>query len=226
MEAITHVKNISKKKPTVKRLLAHINSLVATNWDESVVEETLCILLTKGIINENYKILTTNDTNTLPSDDKLLETPLVSRTDDTRPDSDLLLFQESQFSVSNSTAPTIHGSVTSGTPTSHSKENSIHNKHYLKDERIEQLNAELQALKSFIREELYLMKKMTEDLQGQKATPNHSVAAEFLKEELIYLRNENLTKTQIIKTITENQYLPSTLSTQSSSNTKEQSTLV
>ena len=67
------------------------------------------------------------------------------------------------------------------------------------------------------------MKKMIEGLQGQKATPNHSVVAESLKEELIYLRNENLTKTQIIKTITENQHLPSTLSTQSSSNTKEQS---
>ena len=67
------------------------------------------------------------------------------------------------------------------------------------------------------------MKKMIEDLQGQKATPNHSVVAESLKEELIYLRNENLIKTQIIKTITENHHLPSTLSTQSSSNTKEQS---
>ena len=93
LEAITHVKNISKKKPTVKRLLAHINSLGANNWDESVVEETLCILRTKGIINENYKILMTNYTNTLTSDDQLLETPLVSSTDDTPPDSNLLLFQ-------------------------------------------------------------------------------------------------------------------------------------
>ena len=66
LEAITHVKNISKKKPTVKRLLAHINSLGANSCDKSVVEETLCILRTKGIINENYKILTTNGTNTLP----------------------------------------------------------------------------------------------------------------------------------------------------------------
>ena len=61
LETITHVKNISKKKPTVKRLLAHINSLGANNWDESVVEETLCILRTKRIIDENYKILTTSD---------------------------------------------------------------------------------------------------------------------------------------------------------------------
>ena len=104
LEALAHAKNISKKKPTVKRLLAHITSLGANNWDESVVEETLCILRTKRIINENCKILTTNDTNTLPSDYELLETSLVSRTDGTPPDSDLLLFQELQFSVSNSTA--------------------------------------------------------------------------------------------------------------------------
>ena len=72
---------------------------------------------TKGIINENYKILTTNDTNTLPSDDELLETPLVSSTDDTLNDPNLLSFQESQFSISNSTAPTIHSAVTSITLT-------------------------------------------------------------------------------------------------------------
>ena len=93
----------------------------------------------------------TNDTNTLPSDDEPLETPLVSSTDDTPPYPNLLVFQELQFSVSSSTAPTIHSAVISGPPTSHSKENSIHNKHDLKDERIEQLNAELKAFKSFIR---------------------------------------------------------------------------
>ena len=53
------------------------------NWDETVVEETLCILRTKRIINGNYKILATNDTNNLPREDQLLDTPLVSSTDDT-----------------------------------------------------------------------------------------------------------------------------------------------
>ena len=38
------------------------------------------------------------------------------------------------------------------------------------------------------------MKKVIEGLQGQK-TPNHSVVAESLKEETIYLTNENFTKT-------------------------------
>ena len=114
---------------------------------------------TKEIINENYKILTTNDANALPSDDELLETPLVSSTDNTLNDPNLLLFQESQFSTSTSTLSTIHSTVTSVNPTSHSKKNSNQNKHDLKDEQIEQLNAELKALKSFIREELYVMKK-------------------------------------------------------------------
>ena len=114
---------------------------------------------TKGIINENNKILTTNDTNTLPSDDKLLESGLVSGTDDTPPNPNWLLFQESQFSVSTSAAATIYSAVTSGTPNSHSKENSNHNTHDLKDEPIEQLNAELKALKSFIVEERYVTKK-------------------------------------------------------------------
>ena len=125
LEAITHVKNISKKSPTVKRLLAYINGLGVNNWDESVVGETLCILRTKGIINQNYKILMTNDTNTLPSDGELLETPLVSSADDTPPDPNLLLFQELPFSVSNSTAPTIHSAVISGTPTSNSKKKTL-----------------------------------------------------------------------------------------------------
>ena len=67
----------------------------------------------------------TNDTNTLPSDDELLETPLISSADDTPPDPNLLLFQELPFSVSNSTAPTIHSAVISGTSTSNSKKKTL-----------------------------------------------------------------------------------------------------
>ena len=56
-----------------------LNSLRVSNWNESVVGEIPCILRRKGMFNENHNILTTNDTNTLPSDDEILETPLVSR---------------------------------------------------------------------------------------------------------------------------------------------------
>ena len=133
-EAITHLKIVSKKKPIVKLLLAHINHLGTINWyevEEVVVEETPCILRTKGIINEAYKILATSDTNTIPS---------------------LLLLLESQFLSSNSATPIIHFPVISVTPTLHSKENSNPNQYNLKNDQIQQLNAELRALKSFIME--------------------------------------------------------------------------
>ena len=133
----------------------------------------------------------------------------------------MLLFQDSQFSTSNNATPIIHSAVTSVTPNLHSKENSNLKKHNLKDKRIEQRNAELKALKSFAMEQLYVIRKLIENFQGQKATPNHSVVTESLKEEHSHLSNENLTKTQTRKTITENQYFASTSVTQSSSNTKE-----
>ena len=47
LKSITHVKNISKKKATVKRLQAHINTLGANNWGESFVEETHVICVQK-----------------------------------------------------------------------------------------------------------------------------------------------------------------------------------
>ena len=79
--------------------------------------------------------------------------------------------------------PHIHSAVTSVTATSQYKDDANHNKH-LKNQRTEQLSAELKALECFNREELNVMKKRIEDLRGQKVTPNHSVVTKSLKEEL------------------------------------------
>ena len=68
--------------------------------------------------------------------------------------------------------------------------------------------------------QLYVIKNMIKDLQGQKVTPNHLVVTKVLKGELNYLSNEHLTKTQIMKTIKENQIFPSTLAMRSSPKTK------
>ena len=48
------------------------------------------------------------------------------------------------------------------------KKRSNHKKHNLKDKRIEQLNAELQTFKSFIREELYALKKWLKIYKDKK----------------------------------------------------------
>ena len=132
-------------------------------------------MCTKRIVNKNYKILATNDVNTLPNEDKLLQNPLVSSIDYILPDLSLLLFQESRFSTSNSTILFIHSALASFTQTIHSKKNCNLNKHDLKDERIEQPHAKLKALKYFTIEQLNVMKKVNKDLQSQKATLSHSV---------------------------------------------------
>ena len=72
-------------------------------------------------------------------------------------------------------------------------------------EQVENLRVEVTALKSFIMEQLYVIKKSVEDFRSENSTPNNLELIETLKEEIRYLRNENITKTYIIKSLTENQ---------------------
>ena len=78
--------------------------------------------------------------------------------------------------------PRIHSAVTSVTPTPQYKDDANHK--HLKNQRTEQLSAELKLLECFNREELNVMKKRIEDLRSQKVIPNHSVVTKSLKEEL------------------------------------------
>ena len=70
---ITHITSVSKKRPTTERLLTYINKSSATNCDETTVQDTLCILRTKNLIDENLKLLCEN--NKLV-DDKIPPTPV------------------------------------------------------------------------------------------------------------------------------------------------------
>ena len=64
---------------------------------------------------------------------------------------------------------------------------------------------EVTALKSFIMEQLYVIKKSVDNFRSENFIPNNPELIETLKEEIRYLRNENITKTYIIKSLTENQ---------------------
>ena len=57
VEAINYIKKISKKKPSIDRLLAHTNNTTANNCDREYIEDTLRVLRAKGVIDENFKIL-------------------------------------------------------------------------------------------------------------------------------------------------------------------------
>ena len=61
MEAINYTKKIRKKKPSIDRLLAHINT-TANNWDREFVEDTLYELCVKGVIDEHFKVLSADNT--------------------------------------------------------------------------------------------------------------------------------------------------------------------
>ena len=54
-------------------------------------------------------------------------------------------------------------------------------------------------------EQLYVIKKSVEDFRSENFTSNNLELIETLKEEIRYLRKENITKTYIIKSLTENQ---------------------
>ena len=53
-------------------------------------------------------------------------------------------------------------------------------------------------------EQLYVIKKSVEDFRSKNSTPNNIELIETLKKEIRYFRRENITKTYIIKPLTEN----------------------
>ena len=63
LEAINYIRNVSKKKVTIDRIVTYLNNAGASNWDKESVEANLKEMQTKGIINENYNPLITLSSN-------------------------------------------------------------------------------------------------------------------------------------------------------------------
>ena len=57
LEAIFHIKNVSKKSPTAKKFLNHIPKTSASNIDLTFVNETIKQIVAKNEINDNFKII-------------------------------------------------------------------------------------------------------------------------------------------------------------------------
>ena len=57
LEAINYIRNVSKKKVTIDRIVTYVKGAVVSSWDKEFVEANLKEMQTKGIINENYKPL-------------------------------------------------------------------------------------------------------------------------------------------------------------------------
>ena len=57
LEAISHIKNVSKKSPTAEKILNHISKTSASNIDLTFVNKTIKQLISKNKINDNFKII-------------------------------------------------------------------------------------------------------------------------------------------------------------------------
>ena len=57
LEAISHIKNVSKKSPTIEKILNHISKTSASNIDLTFVNKTIKQLISKNKINDNFKII-------------------------------------------------------------------------------------------------------------------------------------------------------------------------
>ena len=57
LEAISYVKNISKKCPTAEKFFNHISKTLSSNTDLSFVNDTIKELIAENKINDNFKII-------------------------------------------------------------------------------------------------------------------------------------------------------------------------
>ena len=76
LEAIYHVKSISKQKPSYKNFLSYIQKSTASNIDLEVIEETVSDMVTKNITDKDLTILNEScNSFTLPQiSDDVIET--------------------------------------------------------------------------------------------------------------------------------------------------------
>ena len=137
LEAIYHVKSISKKKPSYKNILPYIQKSTASNIDLEVIEETVSDMVTKNIIDKDFRILNEScNSYTLPQiSDDVIETLYLEKGSKT-------LDKSVHESIDNlETTPLASLQDTPNLPTSIAKFNAI--------------EANLMAIKSYFKEEVY-----------------------------------------------------------------------
>ena len=57
LEAISHIKNVNRKSPTVENIFNHISKTSASNMHLSFAIEIIKQLISKNKINNNFKII-------------------------------------------------------------------------------------------------------------------------------------------------------------------------
>ena len=185
LEAIYHVKSISKKKPSYKKILSYIQKPTASNIDLEVIEETLSDMVTKTIIDKDFRILGEScNSFTLPqiSDDDI-ETLCLEKGSEA-------LHKSAHESIDNlETTPLTSLQDTPNLPNSIAKFNAI--------------EANSMAMKSYFKEEVYdlrneisSLKSMLNNLISNRTETDNQITTDtlnnnILETKIVFLEKEN-----------------------------------
>ena len=98
----------------------------------------------------------------------------------------------------------LHSPLVYKTPIIESNEDTVGDTNRSLDEKVNLLNIEVIAMKSFIEEQMLILRQSRKDSTLQKSPCDHNSEIARLREEIANLCNENRTKSFIIQTLLEN----------------------
>ena len=229
LDAINHIKNISKIKLSLDNILQRINKISATNLDTEALRSELEKMIFKGLIDQNYRILNKviSQTNIEPSPDKVSFT-----TDGNTENKTKLDFYETSSIISDQDNPKAKAKIdldshnkfdspiTNANPDASSTFVDIQDTPVIKSScscdkkknltplisEVDIIRANMMALKSFLMNEIFdLRQEITSlKLQLQQEKLSESKTNPCENEEKIVI--ENL-KSQITSYKTENRFL-------------------
>ena len=148
LEAIHRVKSISEKKPSYKNILSYIQKSTASNIDLEVMEETVSGMVTKKIIDKDFRILNEScNSFALPQiSDDVVETLYLEKGSE-------ILQKSAHESIDNlDTTPLTSLQGTPNLPNSIGKFNAI--------------EANLMDIKSYFMDEVYEIRNIVSSLKS------------------------------------------------------------
>ena len=183
LEAIYHVKSISKKKPSYKNILSYIQKSTASNIE--VIEDTVLDKVTKKIIDKGFRILNEScNSSVLPQiSDDVVETLYLEK------GSEILQKSADESIVNLETTPLASLQGTPNLPNSIAKFNAV--------------KANLMDIKSYFIDEVYelrnevlsLKSKLNNLVANRTETDNHiitcSLNKNILEAKIVFLKKEN-----------------------------------
>ena len=157
LEAIDYVRNVTKKRLSNANILSRISKTSASNLDTRSLEKELHQMIAKGLIDSSYKIV--NNIKLKINDETTAK--------DTISNNDVEQVSSTRQSIFTDTPSDIHLSTEHEpiAPEQLDTSSSIDNNISVCDfkDQVMRLNSEIEALKSFFLEQIFVVKKFLEE---------------------------------------------------------------